>query len=338
MSKTGSGLLGNTICVFILLLLICISAQADALRTQTVSLHKGWNAVFLQVDPTNASPSDCFRGTPISIVALYSGSKAVQYVQNPTTNNLNPSHGWSVWYADARPDAFLTSLFSISGNNAYLIYSQNDFVWSVSGNVILRQIKWKPNSFNLVGFGLDDASPPTFDQFFDASAEHHPYKIYRLANDQWVSVGNAQTTQMRNGEACWIFCNGSSDYQGPLYVKPELGQSINLYGLTQAGTLLANKTKNPMVVRVENSSSAVPLAYMLNIVTSSNVVATSFDLPTVYSMQTFEAGERRGFWLRLRPEQMADATRSTLLKITSDIGTQCWLPVNAFRSGLNSAN
>ena len=336
--KKSMGLLPKFIGLILLVVLTDTVVKAENIHTQTVSLHRGWNAVSLQVDPTNSKPADCFRGTPVSIVASYVADGAVvQYVQNPTTNNVNKDNGWAVWYAPDRPDAFLTRLFSLNANNAYLIYSQSDYVWTVTGAAVLGEVKWKPNSFNLAGFCLDDVSPPTFAQFFDPSAAHHPYRIYRLINSQWILVDQAQTTQMRSGEACWIFCKGSSDYQGPLGIKIQNGQKVLVNGINQAGVLFTNKTSNPLFVRVENatSSAVLPLAFVLRVITETNLVSASFDLPAIYSMPIFEANESRGFWLTVRPEKMASGTETTLLKVTTDIGTQCWLPVIGNRSELS---
>jgi len=100
-------------------------ASADIVRVQTISLHKGWNAVFLQVDPTDPKPADCFQGTPVTIAAAYTGAgQTVQFVQNPSTNNITKSKGWRVWYAPTRQDAFLTQIFQLIGNRPYLIYAE----------------------------------------------------------------------------------------------------------------------------------------------------------------------------------------------------------------------
>ena len=56
-----------------LLFFSVFSLQADMIRTQSITLHKGWNAVYLQVDPTNSKPAACFQGTPVSIAASYIG-------------------------------------------------------------------------------------------------------------------------------------------------------------------------------------------------------------------------------------------------------------------------
>jgi len=322
---------------FFIAVLVAGSVQADTTRTQISNLHKGWNAVYLQVDPTNSAPASCFQGTPIVIAALYGGNQSsVQYIQNPTTNTVTPNNGWTVWYAPSRPDAFLTSFFALNANNALLLYSQSDFAWSVTGTAALGSVTWKANSFNLAGFCLDDVSPPTFDQFFSASAAHQPYRIYQLVNDQWLLVANPQTTQMRSGEAFWIYCNGGSVYQGPLDVQLPNGPGAVVNGVTPTGVLFANNTANPLNVTVANgaSSAVLPLAYVLRAITGSNVVSTTLDLPAVYTMPVFNASESRGFWLTLRPEQMTTDSATTLLKITTDIGTQTWLPVTAKRSEL----
>ena len=275
------------------------------------------------------------------MAAAFTGAdKSVQFVQTPSTNNITPQNGWDIWFAATRADAFLTSFFQFSGNKAYLIYSQSDYTWTVAGNALLTTVKWKPNSYTFIGFCVDDVSPPTFDQFFAGSAAHHPYQIYRLVNDVWVKVDSAQTTQMHSGEAYWIYCKGASDYQGPLSAKLSAGQTLSLHGLNPSGVALQNNSANPLGVQVQNLSGSVqlPLGYLLQAVTATNVVTTNFDLPDTYKMPSFNAGETRGFWIVLRPERMAAATQTGLLKITTDVGTQIWLPVSASRSDSQTAN
>ena len=316
-------------------------ASASTVRVQTISLHKGWNAVFVEVEPVNPKPADCFQGTPVTVAAAFTGAdKTVEFVQNPSTNNLTRQNGWDVWYPANRADGFLTSLFQIAGNKPYLLYSESEFTLSITGNAILNSVKWRPNSFSLTGFGVDSVSPPTFDQFFNGSSHHRPYRIYRLVNDVWVKVDNAQTAQMRSGEACWIFCQGSSDYQGPLKAQLESGAALQLRGGNPAGLVLQNNSRNPLSVQVQNvtGGTQLPVAYVLRAVTATNVVQVALDLPDHFTMQSFDAAEKRGFWLALRPERMSAPAQTGLLKITTDLGTQCWLPISGNSSASAPAN
>jgi hypothetical protein len=316
---------------------MCFTASADAVRSQSVQLHKGWNAVFIEVDPVHPGPAEVFQGTSVTIAAAFTGNeKAVQFVQNPSTNSLTRQNGWEVWYAPERPDGFLSSLFQINGNKAYLLFAESDCELSLTGRALLNTVAWKPNSFTLAGFGVDSVSPPTFEQFFRSSPAHQPYRIYRLVNGVWARVDNAQTAQMRAGEACWIYCQGSSDYQGPLTVQPETGSAVVLRGGSSAGLLLKNRTADPLGVRVQNISpgTAPALAYVLRAATATNVISTTFDLPADYAPPVFEANESRGFWLMARAEGMTSPAQDCLLKITTDIGTVNWLPISVSRTSL----
>lgn len=320
------------LCAFVSVVLV---ARADMTRTQSISLHAGWNAVFLEVNPTNAKVANCFQGTPVTIVAAYTkADKSVQYVQNPSATNITQQNGWDVWYAPSRPDAFLSRLFALNGNKPYLLYATSDFTWTVTGNALLTSVKWKPSSFTLSGFGVDEVSPPTFDQFFAASPQHQPYQIYQLVNDVWTRVDSAQTAQMQSGQAYWIYCNGTSDYQGPLAAKVPSRQNFVINGVNPAGISLVNNSKNPLSVQVKNVSGGaqLPLAFVLRAVTDTNVVTATYDLPDTYNLSAFDAGEARGVWLNLRSERMSAATQTGLLEITTDLGTKNWLPITANRS------
>jgi hypothetical protein len=323
-----------------LLTLFAVDAGADTLRTQVIHLHKGWNAVFVEVDPVNSKPDVFFQGTPVTMAAAFTGAdRTVQFVQNPSTNLLTRQNGWDIWYAPSRADAFLTSLFQIAGNKPYLLYSDSDFTLFVNGNSVLNSAKWKPNSFTLTGFGVDEVSPPTFDQFFDGSSAHHPYRIYRLINDAWVKVDNAKTTQMHSGEAYWIYCQGGSDFQGPLTAQIQIDTAVLLRGGKPAGVMLQNNTRNPLNVCVQNITGGgqLPVAYVLRAVTATNVLTATYDLPDNFPMQPFDAAEKRGFWLTLRSERMNMPEQTGLLKITTDLGTQNWLPISSKRT-VDAAN
>jgi len=322
---------------FFIAVLVAGSVQADSIRTQTISLHQGWNSVFLEVSPTNGNPVVCFQGTPVSKAAAFTGAdKPMQFVQN--TLVVNQANGWDVWYAPSRADGFLTSIFSLAGNKPYLLYAESTCVISINGNALLNTVNWRPNSFTLTGFCVDNVSPPTFDQFFAGSAAHHPYRIFQLLNDTWVLVDNVQTTQMHSGEAYWIYCQGSSSYQGPLQVGVPGGQSLLMQGGNPSGISLQNASPNPLGVQLQNISTGaqLPLAYVLRAVTSTNVQTAAYDLPDTYNLTTFEPGENRGFWLTLRPERMTVDAQVGLLKITTDMGAQYWVPVSANRTALTS--
>jgi hypothetical protein len=313
-------------------------ACANTSRTQTIALHKGWNAVQLMVTPADATPATVFSGTPIAIVATYFGATtAAQFMQDPGSTQWK-KEGWGVWYAPTRSDAFLSTLNGIAGNRAYLIYSKQDFTWNVTGEVGFAKVRWKSDSFNLVGFCLDPVSPPTFDKFFKNSTAHQPSRIYRLVNDQWVLVSSPAQTTMNSGEAYWVFCKGGSDYQGPLSATAATGR-LSLSGSPAETVLaLANAGSDPVSITVQTVSNdgGLPLSYCIRGVTTAKISDLIFDLPASYSLPTLEAGSATGLYLRLRRDQMTSASQSALLKISTDSGVQMWIPITGTRDDLST--
>ena len=315
--------------LFFFTILTFVSLQADTIRTQTIALHKGWNSIYLEVTPTNPSPALVFSNTPVSIAAVYfGGDSPVQFIQNPGSISWKKD-GWAVWYAPSRPDGFLTTLFTLNGNRAYLIFSEQDFTWSISGNVSLGSVKWKPNSYNLAGFGVDATAPPTFGKFFAGSPVHQPGQIYRLVNNQWALIASPSTTTMRSGEACWIYCKGASDYQGPLTVKLATADSVSFGSSAESPISLENCTADPLTVKVETvaNDGGIPLGYVVRGITEGKMVDATFDLPVQYTPPALEAGQTSWLWLKLRREKMSTAAQGALLKISTDSGAEVWVPV-----------
>jgi hypothetical protein len=314
------------------------SAQANTSRTQTIALHKGWNAVQLQVTPADTVLQSVFSGTPITIVATYFGAlSSAQFIQDPSANAWK-KEGWGVWYAPGRPDAFLSTLNGLAGNRAYLIFAKQDYTWNVTGEVSFPKVQWKSDSFNLVGFCLDPVSPPTFAKFFSGSTAHQPGRIYRLVNDQWVLVSSPAQTTMKSGEAYWIYCAGASDYQGPLLASTPSGR-LSLSGSPAEVVLgLSNQGSDPVNITVQTvaGDGGLPLSYAIRGVTTAKISDLIFDLPANYSLPTLESGSTTGLYLRLKRDQMTSATQSALLKISTDSGVQMWVPITGTRDDLSS--
>ena len=326
----------SSVVAFVVLFSLVASGWAGTTRTQVINLHKGWNAVFLQVAPDNGDPSVVFANTPVSVVATYlAANTPVEFVQNPGTTPWK-KEVWGVWYAADRPDAFLSNLAVLDGNRAYLIYAQQDYTLNLQGDVSFEPPRWKSDSFNFTGFSLDDQSPPTFDKFFAGSTAHRPCKIYRLVDDQWTLVIDPVVSTMKSGEAYWIYCKGGSDYQGPLLTKVVSGQGVTFAGSGESHLVFVNQSGDPLAVRVESVSADLPLSYMMRGVSDSKIENIAFDLPANYQLPVMEVGETSALWLKLKRSQMTSSSQSGLLKISTDNGAQVWVPVTGTRSDLSA--
>jgi len=311
-----------------------------ATRTQQISLQRGWNAVFLEVHPEVSGPATLFRSTPIDIVAVHqSANSSAQFMNNPGVDLFKES-GWSVWYSESRPDAFLKTLHAIYGQKCYLIHAKSDFTWSVAGEVALQRTSWQPNAFNFVGFSVSEAAP-TFNQFFGASKAHQHNKIYRLSNGAWRKVNDPAAETMRAGEAFWIFCNGNSSYEGPLRVDTTSKQGLVL-GTGRDILSLRNEATHPITPTVEHivsSENPVPLSVVIKVIGNADTPDSNASVAKpagawTQALPPLEAGGSMGIPFEPRHQDMSAAVHSSLLRITTDLGTELWVPVVSTRKDL----
>jgi hypothetical protein len=319
------------------------SAEPPAMkRAQVVNLAEGWNSVFLEVEPMNVAPEKVFAGLAVDIVAAYFPPEApTQYVTNPGAQ-LFKGLGWGVWYAENRPDAFLKTLNAIYGQQAYLIHATRAFEWKVDGLVSMAKVKWQPDSFNLTGFGVKKQGAPSFGQFFASSAAHRSQAIYRLEQNVWRKVLNPSAEAMRSGEAFWIFCKGGSNFQGPLTV--ETAQGSSLLELASRDTLiLRNHTDHPVTPHMEHITpdpNPVPLSINVRVTGGSLtepvklLAAKKPALAWEQAMPQLEAGGRLALPFSARTAEMTAAEQVSLLKFTTDMGTEIWVPVLGRREDL----
>lgn len=308
-------------------------------RAQTIQLQRGWNAVFLEVSPAESRPSALFAQTPVDIVAgFYQRGSSAQYMTDPGADLFSQA-GWGVWYSETRPDAFLKTLHGIYGQQGFLIHAKSDFTWTVTGVVTPGATRWQPNAYNFVGFGVHPVAAPTFAQFFSGSAAHRHNKIYRLASGTWRRVSDASAEAMRSGEAFWIFCDGASTYQGPLRVETTTRLGVVLGKGTDTMTL-RNDTPNPLTPTVEHVASGgtpVPISIVVQSVNTTNSAVTSLALPQPAGAwtQPLPPLEGGGAWrvpLTARVQELNANLQSSLLKITTDLGTELWVPVIGVRN------
>jgi len=321
--------IGLLVCFFAGLGFLEQPVWGAVLRTQSLDLIEGWNAVYLDVDLSDRDPNVLFAGSPVDRVATFDGATFTrQFTLNPEANLLKEL-GWGVWYASSRTDSFLSDLGSIYGKKAYLVHSTRDFSLSISGKATYVPFQWSPNAYNLVGFTLDALSPPTFLQFFEGSAAHEGQAIYRLKNGIWKRVENVASEPMRSGEAFWIYCDGASDYQGPLRVE-EISQGL-VVGRSGGSLVLHNAGKYPIEPTVcYIASDTMTLQLMIHVVGDPTDPYKQVEIPmgegsweTVLPALESGSGIRVPFSMdTVQPEPI-----EALLCIKTDRGTETWLPV-----------
>jgi hypothetical protein len=303
--------------------------------TQTVTLQPGWNAIYLEVQPTNNASATVFANLPLAGVWTRAERlSSVDYIQNASEAAFNEP-AWLRWFPPHRPEAFLNTLFTLQANRAYLLKSTNatPVLWSVTGRPSLRQPVWVADSYNLRGLPVDTNNPPTLVNFFRASPAHYNstsaqmQKIYRLDGaGQWTQV--AQNDATKSGEAYWIYTQGASDYLAPLTPAVALGDGLD-FGteLTELELRLANKSANPMnaLVRELNANGPGALSYYQFLTNSGG----QWPQLTGTLVQTPVAGGETRLRLAIRRQAFGSNDYSSVLELRDGAGTRLLVPVTA---------
>ena len=313
------------------------AAQGGVAINQTLALSPGWNAVYFEVDPADPAPARVFAGLPVDAVATHDAVPGGgQFVKDPGAN-LALAQGWAVWYAPSRPDAFLSNLYEVQGAKAYLVHATTNATLVLSGDVPPALPTWKPDAFNFVGFPLQGPGAPTFAQFFAGSPAHSPGRIYRLAGGKWRQVTAPSAESMRPGEAFWIFCNGASDYPGPLQVSTPSPFGLFLSPRGGSEIVFRNRTSHPVACRLAHTAdpdAPVPLSVEIDVLDEAaggmrklwlHLPAGDWEQP----LPPLEPGAAIRLPLKLRVQDMPPGERRSQITVLTDLGTRTVLSVTA---------
>lgn len=320
-----------------LVLSLGLAASHSQVVTQTITLQPGWNAVYLEVTPTNKATTAAFAGLPVaSVWARAERLSSVEFIQNASEAAFNNA-AWLRWFPPARSESFLNNLFAVQANHAYLIKSTNatPVVWHLTGRPSLRPPAWVSDSYNLRGLPVDSNSPPTFVNFFRYSKAHYNsasgqlQKIYRLnGSGQWMPV--APTDATKSGEAYWIFTQGASDYLAPLTPSVELGDGLD-YGasLTELTLHLVNQTTSPLnaLVREINANAPSAVSYYQF---ATNVGGQWPSLSGTLVQTPSPGGETR-LRLAVRRQDFSSNSYASIIEVRDGAGTRLLVPLAALR-------
>ena len=253
--------------IVIVILLTAIPALAKPV-TQSITLQSGWNAVFLEVEPADNSPAAVFAGLPglTSAWRWLPNTGTVQFVQDP--NTLVPNQPGMLSYFPG--NELLTNLHAMHGSTAYLIQMTSAATLNITGEPVNTEIHWQPDSYNFVGFYLPDGTATTYTDFFSNFPDYDAdgRAIYILRNNQWEAV--QVSDPMTKGEAFWIYCQGSSQFTGPMTLTLPNKDGLH-YGakLDEQEIILQNNYSSEITVQLAMQAD-YPLYYWFFTFTNEN--------------------------------------------------------------------
>lgn len=213
---------------------------------QTITLQPGWNAIHIELEPTEADIETVFAGLPVASVWRWlPQTGSAEFIRDPS-EGLENVEGWFAWFPQPRPEAFLSNLFTISGNTAYLVKLEGSSSRQITirGNPRLRTPRWQANGFSLTGLPVATSNSPTFAEFFSASPAHVGQPVYELSSSgQWQLVAAPANRVIQSGRAYWIYTKGTSKYSGRLQVVLDQDEALEYTAaLQEIRVILRNRS------------------------------------------------------------------------------------------------
>ena len=215
-------------------LLSLVSLQTRAAHImETMTLEKGWNAIYLESTPVNAACEDFFAGAPVERVASYQSdaySSTRQIADDGTTIDQKPV-SYSVWVPG---DAATSTMTALAGGRVYVIYAKEGWTKTFFGVPAAPRQTWRATSgetgfMNLVGVSADTNASVTAKAYFGegpfGTASGVAYKIAgtKTAAPTFLSLGLASSPKVKGGQAYALSATKDGDWPGVIGV---LGDAV----------------------------------------------------------------------------------------------------------------
>ncbi len=213
--------------------------------SETMTLAKGWNAIYLESTPVNAACEDFFAGAPVERVASYYSdaySSTRQIADDGTTIDQKPV-SYSVWVPG---DEAASTMAALRGGCVYLIYAKDVWTTTFLGVPAAPRQTWRATSgetgfMNLVGVSADTNASVTAKAYFGegpfGTASGVAYKIAgtKTAAPTFLSLGLASSPKVKGGQAYAFSATKDGDWPGVVGVQGDgvvFGADANYASIT----------------------------------------------------------------------------------------------------------
>ena len=234
----------------IVALACAFAAHADVVVRQNLVLKYGWNAVYVEVAPTQ-SPDEVFADWPVKSVGFYDPASFLatrQFSQTWDSQGLS-MNAIAMWHRDY-PEA--SQVQSIPAGTVCLVCSTNtaDTPVSIVGVPAAPRITWHITNtnevYNFVGFSIkegESVSPNDYISGFDGNLLKGGFFKFSGRNpDRAPSITEVySSTTVSDGDVLLVASDVQSDWSGALYVSPMAGldfgsdQSLAMFSVRNDG-------------------------------------------------------------------------------------------------------
>lgn len=297
---------------------------------QTFNLVPGWNAIFLEVTPTDPSTDAVLAG--LDVVSMWSWNPQISskdFIKESVEEAWNDP-GWLRYFPPSQVESMFTNLHEMHAFRAYLIKMNSSGVLSVTGTPKPGAIRWTPNAYTLTGFPVNPAASPSFVDFFAAEPALAGQPVYQLdPNGTWSLLTNPQAT-IQPGEAYWVYCDGVTDFVAPLVVDLD-GDMLDFdYSVGQLPLSLKSSCSgvSGLSVQILGSATLPPISYRL--VDPVTAAVSWPQLPNPHLILTAQ-NEKEMLMLSARRGEFTGET-TCILAVSDTCGSRRLIPLRAAAS------
>ena len=192
---------------------------------ETMTLAKGWNAIYLESTPTNAACAEFFAGAPVERVASYHSDaySSTRQIADDGTEIAQKPLSYYVWVPGDEAASTMTALV---GGRVYMIYASD--AWT-SGEFLgvpaAPQQTWRATSgdagfMNLVGVSVDPGvSVKAKDYFGEGPFGTASGTAYQIAGTKtsaptFLSMGLTSSSKLQGGKAYALTAAKDGEWPG----------------------------------------------------------------------------------------------------------------------------
>ena len=295
------------------LLLLPVAAFALPHVEETMTLAKGWNAIYLESTPTNPVCAEFFAGAPVARVASYHSdaySSTRQLADDGTEITQKPI-SYYVWLPDDETASTMTGLV---GGNVYLIYATEAWATNFIGTPAAPRQTWRATSgetsfMNLAGVSAETNVSVAAKKYFGEGpfGSGVAYQIggTNTAAPTFLPMVLGTTSKLQGGKAYALTATKDGDWPGVIGVSGDsvyFSEDVSYATIAIRNCGTTNRTFRFAMVRSddwEERGEVLP--------------PISRRLPRVdaFSEQAYTNVVENGFWdVTLEPNEVAESVFS----------------------------
>ena len=206
-----------------ILMLLPVAANAAHI-SETMTLTKGWNAIYLESTPTNAVCEEFFAGAPVARVAAYYSDaySSTRQIADDGTEIAQKPISYHVWVPG---DEVASTMGALAGGRVYMVYATNAWSKTFFGVPAAPRQTWRATSgdtgfMNLVGVSAATNASITAKAYFGegpfGAASGSAFQIAgaKTSAPTFLSLGIASGQKVQGGKAYALTATKDSDWPG----------------------------------------------------------------------------------------------------------------------------